>query len=136
MPDPTNVGGFDAYSTIPLFEGAKADFKEARPGQAAAIDGFFIDPVTGANPNRPSGPVTPAPTPVAFSDNGPAYNSHGFGAPAAGGDSHGFTGFMDMIDGGGAGASGDTFQGGGLISNVANRVTSPREGGGSMGGGK
>lgn len=37
-----------------------------------------------------------------------------------------FLGFMDMIDGGGAGAVGSEFKGGGLLSDIANSLFSPR----------
>ena len=37
-----------------------------------------------------------------------------------------FLDFMDMINGGGAGVSGDEFKGGGLLSDIANSLFSPR----------
>jgi len=37
----------------------------------------------------------------------------------------GFLNFMDMIDGGGAGASGNEFQGGGLLSDIGNALFQP-----------
>jgi hypothetical protein len=37
----------------------------------------------------------------------------------------GYTGFKDMFDGGGAGQSGDRFQGGGVISGLANLLFNP-----------
>ncbi|URC15506.1 hypothetical protein DB2_4 [Octadecabacter Antarctic DB virus 2] len=37
-----------------------------------------------------------------------------------------FLDFMDMINGGGAGAGGDKFEGGGLLSDIANSLFSPR----------
>lgn len=37
----------------------------------------------------------------------------------------GFTGLKDMFDGGGAGKSGDRFEGGGALSDLANRVARP-----------
>jgi hypothetical protein len=37
-----------------------------------------------------------------------------------------YQGFNDMIDGGGAGASGQSFEGGGLLSMIANMIASPR----------
>lgn len=36
-----------------------------------------------------------------------------------------FLDFLDMINGGGAGASGNTFQGGGLLSDIANAIAKP-----------
>ncbi len=38
----------------------------------------------------------------------------------------GYGGVKDMFDGGGAGRSGSSFQGGGLLSSAANRVATPR----------
>lgn len=38
-----------------------------------------------------------------------------------------FTGLMDMLDGGGAGASGDRFEGGGLLSALGNLFAKPLE---------
>ena len=37
-----------------------------------------------------------------------------------------FLDFMDMINGGGAGASGNKFEGGGILSSIANSLFSPR----------
>jgi hypothetical protein len=37
-----------------------------------------------------------------------------------------YQGFNDMFDGGGAGASGKSFEGGGLLSMIANLIASPR----------
>ena len=38
-----------------------------------------------------------------------------------------FTGLMDMLDGGGAGASGDKFEGGGLLSMLGNLFMKPMQ---------
>ena len=38
----------------------------------------------------------------------------------------GYQGFGDMFDGGGAGASGQSFEGGGLLSMIANMIATPR----------
>lgn len=37
-----------------------------------------------------------------------------------------YSGLMDMINGGGAGAAGQTFQGGGILSDIANVIAKPR----------
>jgi len=37
-----------------------------------------------------------------------------------------YTSIFDMIDGGGAGRSGDSFEGGGLLSDIANALFQPR----------
>ena len=39
---------------------------------------------------------------------------------------NGYQGFGDMIDGGGKGASGQSFEGGGLLSMIANMIAKPR----------
>ena len=39
---------------------------------------------------------------------------------------NGYQGFNDMIDGGGANASGQSFEGGGLLSMIANMIAKPR----------
>ena len=44
----TYPNGVRALSAAPLFEAQMAAFRDARPGQANYIDGFFIDPITGA----------------------------------------------------------------------------------------
>lgn len=43
-----------------------------------------------------------------------------------GGTNNGYTGLVDMIDGGGAQATGQTFQGGGILSDIANTIAKPR----------
>lgn len=48
MPQAQNFGGVMGYSSQPLFSDAVSRFGEARPGQKALIDSFFIDPRTGA----------------------------------------------------------------------------------------
>lgn len=48
MPQAQNFGGVMGYSSQPLFSDAVSRFGEARPGQKALIDSFFIDPQTGA----------------------------------------------------------------------------------------
>jgi hypothetical protein len=39
---------------------------------------------------------------------------------------NGYQGFGDMVDGGGAGQSGQSFEGGGLLSMIANMIAKPR----------
>jgi len=48
MPQAQNFGGVMGYSSQPLFSDAVSRFGEARPGQKALIDSFFIDPRSGA----------------------------------------------------------------------------------------
>lgn len=54
MPTPTTyAGGVQGYSSAPMFEQSMAELEARRPGQYAAINAPFIDPVTGAAPDYP-----------------------------------------------------------------------------------
>jgi len=54
VPAPTEyAGGIQGYSSAPLFEQSMAELKARSPGQYAAINAPFIDPVTGASPGSP-----------------------------------------------------------------------------------
>jgi hypothetical protein len=155
MPTPTTyAGGIRGYSSAPLYEESMAELEARRPGQYAAINAPFIDPVTGASPDYPYAgstgsagfqPVDPyaGSTGQQLSVGG---NNDGGGNPLmdetyarakASRDSYvptdmlnqkggsyspntGYTGFGDMINGGGPRMSGDTYQGGGLLSSVGN----------------
>jgi hypothetical protein len=56
MPTPTTyAGGIQGYSSAPIFEQSVAELEARRPGQYAAINAPFIDPVTGAQPMSPYG---------------------------------------------------------------------------------
>jgi len=56
MPAPTTyAGGIQGYSSAPMFEQSMAELEARRPGQYAAINAPFIDPVTGAQPMAPYG---------------------------------------------------------------------------------
>ena len=56
MPTPTTyAGGVQGYSSAPMFEQSMAELEARRPGQYAAINAPFIDPVTGAQPAAPYG---------------------------------------------------------------------------------
>jgi len=56
MPAPTTyAGGIQGYSSAPIFEQSVAELEARRPGQYAAINAPFIDPVTGAQPMSPYG---------------------------------------------------------------------------------
>lgn len=116
-------GGIMGFSSAPIFEQQMAQLEATRPGQFAAIQDFFIDPVTGAPaasamPQAGGGGGT---VPGVLFDEGAADDqTRGIGPGGQGVGS--FTGIGDMFDGGGAGASGDTFQGGGLLSDLGNRI--------------
>lgn len=122
LPEAQDFGGVRGYSSKPIYDQALGVLATERPGQYGAINAQFIDPVTGAMSGgaAPSTPVGTTPTPVAYVDNGPAHFSTP-SRPNAGGNAFGeYTSFRDMFDGGGPGKSGDKFEGGGLISDVAN----------------
>lgn len=54
MPAPTTyANGVRGYSSAPMFEQSMAELEARRPGQYAAINAPFIDPVTGAQPAAP-----------------------------------------------------------------------------------
>jgi hypothetical protein len=56
MPAPTiYASGVQGYSSAPMFEQSMAELEARRPGQYAAINAPFIDPVTGAQPAAPYG---------------------------------------------------------------------------------
>jgi hypothetical protein len=150
----TFAGGVQGYSSGPIYDQSLAALQQNRPGQYDAITGMFIDPQTGrytytpgsvgANPmgvgndvmnqqvvsragsggrsasrnmdrDRSSGGVF-------NTRQGPNMNGQaGYGAG-------GFTSVRDMFDGGGPGRSGDTYEGGGVVSRVGNSAGS-RKGG-------
>ena len=110
MPQAQNYGGVMGYSGAPIFEQAQA---QIAPGQLAALNAPFIDPMTGQG-----GYTQPVAQPVMVQSGGGNDNSYNPGPMPSGGG--GYTGFSDMFDGGGPGASGDTYSGGGLLSSLAN----------------
>lgn len=124
----TFAGGVRGFSSAPLFEESLAALEASRPGQFQAIQDFFIDPVTGAPPANAMPASAAAPMTGGLLDNGGAANDQTFGARTAP-STGGFTGLRDMFDGGGAGASGDRFEGGGLVSDLGNRIAGRNEGG-------
>lgn len=142
-PAATNYGGVPAYSSGSLYDQALMELQARAPGQYAALRAPFIDPVTGAAPAAPYGaapaPAAAAPTtmPRAPRQGGGGGGGNGVAMSATPGTGGGYTGLRDMLNGGGPGASGNTFSGGPL-SGTLNRIgVQPRSGGSSgMGGGK
>jgi hypothetical protein len=57
MPAAGDYGGMPAYSSGGLYDQALAQLAAQRPGQFAALMAPFIDPVTGAAPRSPFGPL-------------------------------------------------------------------------------
>jgi len=57
MPQPeTFAGGFQGYSSFPMYDEALGLLAENRPGQYDYINDFFIDPVTGEGGYAPQQP--------------------------------------------------------------------------------
>tara|TARA_R110001632_G_scaffold67258_1_gene157988 strand:- start:1186 stop:1743 length:558 start_codon:yes stop_codon:yes gene_type:complete len=48
----TYANGVRGYSSAPMFEQSLAELEARRPGQYAALNAPFIDPVTGAQPSE------------------------------------------------------------------------------------
>lgn len=84
----TFAGGLQGYSSAPLYQQSVDALRAAMPGQVAAIDRMFIDPITGAAPAYPfsMGGAAPAPVP------GP----QGFDWARSGGSSGGGGGGLSM----------------------------------------
>jgi|GEM_PF-6293266 hypothetical protein len=149
MPQAQDYGGMSAYSSAPMFEQSVAALRANAPGQASAMAGMFIDPMTGQTASQPMAqqPAQMAQQPAQMAQP-PAQKRNRtstsasvmpMGAPQVGqGGIAGYSGLPDMFDGGGAGQKGDTFQGGLMAdySNFRGRTPVSRSGGGSMGGGK
>lgn len=60
----TFAGGLQGYSSAPLYQQSVDALRAAMPGQVAAMDRMFIDPMTGAAPAYPFSMGAPAPAPV------------------------------------------------------------------------
>lgn len=153
MPEPTTyANGVQGYSSAPLYQQSLNALQQNAPGQYDAITGMFIDPTTGAAGGGTAAPqqsaqqgyASPAHAFMAAVNGGASGldllggnygygprsgNSQMNGVPASGA----YTGFDDMVNGGGPGAAGGAFQGGGYLSNAGNAVTG-RDGGGGQGG--
>jgi hypothetical protein len=132
MPAPqTFAGGVQGYSSAPMFQQSLDALAAARPGQFAALQAPFINPITGADPASPFGNWQ-APTQGGMGGKGGANGLMGLmlgGGNGGGRDESdrvsahsggGYTGLRDMFDGGGPGTSGSSFSGGGMISGAAN----------------
>lgn len=53
-------GGVSGYSSAPLYDAAVAQLQSQRPGQYAAMQAPFINPITGAPASSPFGTASPA----------------------------------------------------------------------------
>lgn len=144
MPAATDYNGMSAYSSGSGYDAAVAELKKRFPGQYAAIMAQFIDPVTGAAPASAAGPTQmgmPVQAPAGRSGSGSGVGSMDWAEAASrasaaktnssaqndrdrqnmGETSGGYTSFADLFNGGGAGAKGNTFQGG-LLSGMLNKA--------------
>jgi hypothetical protein len=147
MPQPQEfAGGVRGYSSQPIFQQSLDALQAARPGQFDYMTGMFIDPITGAGPSTATmaaaTPLVAQPGTFAPSGGGGYADAMGAGEAMGGGTGGfslgGYSGFGDMIDGGGPGASGGQFSGGGFVSGVGNAMGGPQSigGAGGLGGGK
>lgn len=120
MPTVTQ-GGMTGYSSYPIYQSALERLREQRPEQYeffANQTGF--DPITGAATNFMAAPIgQDAAVGGVAPVSGGGSNDKPFFAPAPTGSGSssgklfgGFTSVKDMFDGGGAGASGDTYSSG------------------------
>lgn len=144
------ANGMRGYSSRPLYADAKKWLARNRPGQFNYMQDFFVGAQTGEPgqfgvggqaPAMAEQPVDLASLPgyqrAPWMRGGPVENiagwRYGMGLPEGsggqqggtaaapgGGGFGGYTGLGDMIDGGGPGASGGSFQGGGAVSAVGN----------------
>lgn len=65
MPAPqTFAGGVQGYSSAPMFQQSLDTLAAQRPGQFAALNAPFIDPVTGRDPSAPFGSGAKSPNPA------------------------------------------------------------------------
>lgn len=134
----TFAGGVQGYSSGPIYDQSLEMLKQNRPGQYDAITGMFIDPQTGLSNYTPGSIGSGS---MGSGKGGTTQESTGAIAPSGGrsgnrsaprqtaprsANSGGFTGVRDMFDGGGPGQSGDSYQGGGVVSRVGNVVTGSR----------
>jgi hypothetical protein len=131
----TFAGGLQGYSSAPLYQQSVDALRAAMPGQVAAIDRMFIDPITGAAPAYPfsMGGAAPAPVPgpqgfdwarSGGSSGGGGGGGLSMGTPVSRGGGTGSFGLPDPMSGGFAGTNlpGPT----GSIINTVTRAMAPR----------
>lgn len=88
MPQATDYGGLGAYSSAPLYQQSLGRLEQEMPGQFAALQAPFINPVTGAQPLAPFY-VSPEEQAVADAARS-AVSEVGFGGRGNGGDDNRF----------------------------------------------
>ena len=127
--DTATSGGVTGYTTAPAYFSALERLKETRPDQYEFFAGLGrFDPITGAeSPNYNPNPTTNVPNLYGGMGNydpsgggggggNDAASSYRFSGPSSGG----YISIGDMFDGGGPGASGNTF--GGALGGVSNAI--------------
>ena len=138
-PGATDFGnGIWGHSSLPMYEQQQDWMQENRPGQHDFYNSHFVDPVTGApGANMTQGQQAGQGQGDYWSDEArrqramdDVLTGHLSGQGANMGQSNlpsmqgpqqpGYTGLSDMFNGGGPGASGPTYQGGGLLSDFGN----------------
>lgn len=128
LPEAQDFGGVSGYSSYPVYSDAVSQFEAAYPELAAQRNSFF-----GAG-QQMAGQAGQAGGGVRFgggSTRDRAYRNRNNRAGSTG--TGGYTSFRDMIDGGGAGQSGSTFQGGPLSGTLNNAGVKPRGSGSGSG---
>ena len=115
MPPAMDYGGMSAYSSAPLYEQSLAQLQARRPGQFAALQAPFIDPVTGAPP------AAPFASNLAFADQ--MMNPNMAAAPA--GNVGGNGGMAIYAPGGSDGGYSNSFASSGLRAALPGGVNDP-----------
>ena len=134
-------GGVRGHGSYAGFADAMDRFRRERPGQAGMVDSFSIDPVTGefaANTYGAQQQQRIEQEMMRNAGGGGGGSDRDYSRPYSGGGGDrfqgpnrngdvgygagGYTSVRDMFDGGGAGVSGGAYSGGGLLSDVGNRL--------------
>lgn len=153
MPAPqTFAGGVQGYSSGALYDQALRELQARAPGQYDAITRMFVNPQTGAMPlsygqSVPAMPQSAPAVPLSYGTGSSGGSGSGVGSSAQydrdrqayGQTSGGYTSIADMFNGGGAGAAGNTFQGGplsGKLNTVGVRPAGSSGSSSGMSGGK
>lgn len=110
MPQAQDFGGISGYSSNPMYQQAIAQMD---PSQRAQIEAMF------------GGRAQAAQSQLQAPAGSSGRNEDPFAPVRVPQGGAGYTGLLDMVNGGGAGASGDRFQGGGILSDYGNWRTKP-----------
>ena len=100
MPQAYDFGGMSAYLSYPIYSQSLDQLQASRPGQFAALQAPFIDPITGAPPQYPFGLTAPLVAPPPAAQTGPIRYERGGGDYGEAGDgSRGDVSFGDAFGG-------------------------------------